>query len=91
MFKLKPFGQRLNIPATALIFDARGTQVMRVDSQNRLHLQQVTVGRDFGDTVDIQAGMSADDTILQQPDVSLQDGQLVTPVQSEHLPVASKG
>jgi len=84
IFQLKPSGLRLNIPATALIFNAQGTQVMRVDPQNRLHLQQVTVGRDFGDTVEIQAGLNMDDTILEQPDVSLQDGQVVIPTEPQH-------
>jgi RND family efflux transporter MFP subunit len=83
-FKLKPSGQRVKIPATALIFNAQGTQVMKVDAQNKLHLLKVTVGRDFGDTVDIQAGLSAEDTILEQPDVSLQDGQVVTPTLPQH-------
>jgi RND family efflux transporter MFP subunit len=79
MFNLKPSGKRLNIPATAMMFNTQGTQVMRVDAQNKLHLLKVTVGRDFGDTVDIQSGLSADDTILEQPDVALQDGEFVTP------------
>ena len=84
MFKLKPSGQRLNIPATALIFNAQGTQVMRVDPQNRLHLLKISVGRDFGDIVEIQAGLNMDDTILEQPDVSLQDGQVVIPTEPQH-------
>src|ERR1700733_9929511 len=83
-FRLKPSGQRVNIPATALIFNTQGTQVMRIDAENKLHLLKVTVGRDFGDTVDIQAGLSADDMILEQPDVSLEDGQVVTPTPSRH-------
>jgi multidrug efflux pump subunit AcrA (membrane-fusion protein) len=85
-FKLKPSGKRLSIPATALIFNAQGTQVMQVDGQNKLHLVKVTVGRDFGDTVETQAGLSASDTILEQPDVSLQDGESVTPAPSKHAP-----
>jgi membrane fusion protein, multidrug efflux system len=83
-FNLKPSGEHLNIPATALIFNAQGTQVMRVDAQNKLHLLKVTVGRDFGDTVDIQAGLNPDDTILEQPDVSLQESETVTPTAPPH-------
>jgi multidrug efflux pump subunit AcrA (membrane-fusion protein) len=83
-FNLKPSGDRMDIPATALIFNTQGTQVMQVDGQNKLHLLKVNVGRDFGDTVEIQAGLSPDDTILEQPDVSLVDGELVTPTSSQH-------
>jgi RND family efflux transporter MFP subunit len=79
-FKLGRSGQRWNLPATALIFDARGTQVMLVDPGGKLRLQKVTVGRDFGDTIDVQAGLGGGETVVKQPDVSLQDGQVVTPV-----------
>ncbi|MDB5291680.1 MAG: hypothetical protein JWL69_2921, partial [Phycisphaerales bacterium] len=62
------------------------TQVMLVEPGNKLHLQKVTVGRDFGDTIDIQAGLSGGETVVKQPDVSLQDGQVVTPVESKNAP-----
>jgi RND family efflux transporter MFP subunit len=81
-FKIQPSGKRWNLPATALIFNAAGTQVMLVEPGNKLHLQKVTVGRDFGDTIDVQAGLSGGETIVKQPDVSLQEGQVVTPVES---------
>lgn len=85
-FKLGPSGERWNVPATALIFNTQGTQVMLVDPAGKLRLQKVTVGRDFGDTIDIQAGLTGGETVVQQPDVSLVDGQLVTPVEAGHAP-----
>jgi RND family efflux transporter MFP subunit len=83
-FTLRSSGQRWNLPATALIFNTEGTQVMLIGPDKKLHVQKVTVGRDFGDTIDIQAGLSGDETVVAQPDVSLQDGQVVTPVESPH-------
>ena len=80
-FQIRPSGQRWNIPATALIFNSEGTQVMVVEPGGTLRVQKVTVGRDFGDTIDIQAGLNDGETIVKQPDVSLQTGQVVTPVQ----------
>ena len=50
-----------------------------VGSDNRLHLQKVAVGRDFGDIIDIQAGLTGEESIVELPDVSLRDGQLVNP------------
>jgi multidrug efflux pump subunit AcrA (membrane-fusion protein) len=85
-FKIARTGQRWNLPATALIFNTEGTQVMLVDPGGKLRLQQVTVGRDFGDTIDMQAGLSGAETIVAQPDVSLQEGQIVTPVEPQHAP-----
>ena len=81
-FKLAPAGGRWNLPATALIFNGTGTQVMVVDHQNKLHLQDVVVGRDYGDTIDIQAGLNGDESVVAQPVVSLSDGEQVTPIES---------
>jgi RND family efflux transporter MFP subunit len=85
-FKLPAAGQRWNLPATALIFNTQGTQVMLVDSGGKLRLAKVIVGRDFGDTIDVQAGLSGGETVVQQPDVSLVEGQVVTPVEAGHAP-----
>jgi hypothetical protein len=38
-------------------------------------------GRDFGSSIDIQAGLHGNETIVKQPTVSLQEGQLVTPIE----------
>lgn len=85
-FTVRPSGQRWNLPATALIFNTEGTAVMLVGPGNKLYLQKVTVGRDFGDTIDILAGLNGDETIVEQPDVSLHDGQAVTSVEAQRPP-----
>ena len=59
---------------------------MVVEPDGKLRLQKVTVGRDFGDTIDVQAGLSGTEVIVKQPDVSLQSGQVVTPVNSQNAP-----
>jgi RND family efflux transporter MFP subunit len=83
VFKIGRWGKRWNLPATALIFNADGTQVMLVGRDGKLRLQQAIVGRDFGDVIEIQAGLSGGETIVEQPDVSLQDGEVVTPVEAK--------
>jgi RND family efflux transporter MFP subunit len=85
-FKIAPSGQRWNLPATALIFNTQGTQVMLVEPGSKLRLVKVTVGRDFGDTIDVQVGLNGNEMIVKQPDVSLQNGQVITPVEAEHAP-----
>jgi multidrug efflux pump subunit AcrA (membrane-fusion protein) len=87
-FQLKTGGQRWRIPATALVFNTQGTQVFTVGPDKKLHIQKVTVGRDFGGSVEIQSGLTGEESIVQQPDVSLQDGQVVTPAEP---PNATKG
>ena len=85
-FTIMASGQRWNLPATALIFNAAGTQLMLVEAGGKLHLQKVTVGRDFGNTIDVQAGLNGGETIVEQPDVSLQEGEVVSPVEAQHAP-----
>ncbi len=80
-FKLPPAGTRWRIPSTAVIFDAKGTRVVVVRADNRLHFQDVQVGRDFGAFLDIQAGLNGNELIVKQPSVSLEEGQVVQPAE----------
>jgi hypothetical protein len=59
---------------------------MLVEPDGKLRLQNVTVGRDFGDSIDVQAGLSGNELIVKQPTASLQQGQVVTPVESQNAP-----
>jgi len=81
-FTIGPSGTRWRVPATAMIFDAHGTRVIVVGAGNKLHFQPVVVGRDLGTSIDIQAGLRGDEAVVQQPRVSLQEGQAVTPIES---------
>ena len=44
------------------------------------------LGRDFGTTIDVQSGLEGNETIVKQPTVSLQEGQVVTPIDSNGSP-----
>ncbi len=83
-FKIAPSGTRWRVPATAVIFDAQGTRVAIVGAGNKLHFQPVVPGRDFGTSIDIQAGLQGNETIVKQPTVSLQEGLVVTPIESRN-------
>jgi RND family efflux transporter MFP subunit len=79
-FEIGPAGTHWRIPATALVFNAQGTRVVLVGAGNKLHFQQVVVGRDLGTAIDVQAGLEGHETVVKQPTVSLQEGQTVNPV-----------
>jgi membrane fusion protein (multidrug efflux system) len=79
-FEIGPAGTHWRIPATALIFDAQGTRVVLVGAGTKLHFQQVVVGRDLGSAIDVQSGLAGSETIVKQPTVSLQEGQIVHPI-----------
>ena len=40
----------------------------------------------FGDTIDVQAGLGGKEIVVKQPTVSLQQGQIVNPVESQNAP-----
>jgi len=83
-FKIEVSGIHWRVPATAVIFDAQGTRVATVGPGNKLHFQKVTLGRDLGTSIDIQAGLNGNELIVSQPTVSLQEGQLVNPIESKN-------
>ena len=90
-FKIAPSGTRWLVPATAVIFDAKGTRVAIVGAGNKLHFQPVVLGRDFGTTIGIQAGLQGNEAIVKQPTVSLEEGRVVTPMESKNAPKNSSG
>ena len=83
-FKIAPSGMRWRVPATAVIFNAQGTRVAIVGAGNTLRFQEVVLGRDFGTSIDIQAGLQGHEMIVKQPTVSLQEGQRVTPIEPKN-------
>ena len=79
------------VPANVLLFRAEGLRVALVDGQEHVHLQPVTLGRDFGNTVEISEGLSDGDRVVLSPPDSLYEGQqvkLVAPnnTQNQRLP-----
>jgi RND family efflux transporter MFP subunit len=85
-FQIAPSGTRWRLPATAVIFDTQGIRVATVASGNTIHFLRVEPGRDFGDSIDIQAGLQGNESIVAQPTVSLKEGQVVKPMASQSTP-----
>ena len=82
-FQIAPTGTRWRVPATAVIFDAQGTRVATVAHGSVIRFQHVELGRDFGDSIDIQAGLHGNEIIVAQPTVSLKEGQVVKTMASQ--------
>jgi len=77
-FKLAPQGAGvMRLPASALMFRQRGMAVGVVDASGHAHIRFVTLRRDLGTTVEISAGLSAQDRVIDNPPDSLEDGQTV--------------
>jgi RND family efflux transporter MFP subunit len=76
-------GRSVSIPPEALIFRADGTQVAMVHPDHTIHLQKVTVGRDYGNKLEIVQGLQEGDTIVANPGDSTQEGVKIEPVAQE--------
>jgi hypothetical protein len=60
-----------------VLFRAAGLQVATVDEHHRVRLKSFVQGRDFGNTIEVLSGLSADDVVILNPSDSLVDGVTV--------------
>src|SRR5258707_7828189 len=61
----------VRIPSTALVTGNQGIQVAVLDGNNKVVLTSVQLGRDLGDSVEVIAGLSRSDRIINNPPESL--------------------
>jgi RND family efflux transporter MFP subunit len=74
--KLPAAANTVTIPSNALLFRAQGLQVGVVRG-GRVVLTNITVGHDFGNTVEVTSGLTPEDTIILDPSDSLLSGMPV--------------
>jgi len=74
----------VRIPATALIAVDRGAQVAVLGDGNKVALKSVQLGRDFGDSVEVTAGLAAQDRVIDSPPETLQSGDEVAIGRGRH-------
>ncbi len=67
----------VSIPTTALIFGVRGTQVGFVDADGKVVLKPVVLGRNLGNRVEVQSGLTLADRVIDSPLESTQNGDVV--------------
>jgi len=70
-------GDRLQVPVNALLFRSEGLRAVVVDSDHKLHLQALTIGRDYGVSLEVLQGLRGADWIVLNPADSLEEGQHV--------------
>lgn len=66
------------VPANALLFRGEGLRIALVDARQRIHLQPITLGRDFGSTVEVTEGLDARSQMVINPSDSLYEGEQVS-------------
>jgi RND family efflux transporter MFP subunit len=70
-------GQRMQVPVNALLFRSEGMRAVVVGANHKAHLQPLSIGRDYGTTLEVLQGLSAGDWIVINPADSLEEGQQV--------------
>jgi RND family efflux transporter MFP subunit len=85
LFELPSDPDMVRVPATALVSSDQGGQVAVLGPGNKVVLKTVQLGRDFGDRVEVTAGLSPTDQVIDSPPETLQAGdqvQLTAPAPS---------
>jgi RND family efflux transporter MFP subunit len=75
--EVKVSGARLQVPVNALLFRSEGLRAVTVDGNHKIHLRPITVGRDYGTTLEVLQGLDQNDWIVLNPADSLEEGQEV--------------
>ncbi|HMI52910.1 MAG TPA: efflux RND transporter periplasmic adaptor subunit [Candidatus Saccharimonadales bacterium] len=73
--KVNVANARLQVPVNALLFRSEGLRAATVDANHKIHLRVLSIGRDYGTTLEVLNGLDASDWIVINPADSLDEGQ----------------
>ena len=65
------------LPVNTLIFREHGMQVATIDADNKAVIKSITIGKDFGDAVEVVSGILPNEPIILNPPDSLLNNQKV--------------
>lgn len=68
----------IRVPGTTLVTRATGQYVVVV-KEGKAHYQPITIGRDFGDQVEIKMGLKGHEQVIVSPSDDLLEGEAVQP------------
>jgi RND family efflux transporter MFP subunit len=75
-WKLPSAAQAVTIPTNTLLFRAEGLRVVVVQS-GQAKLVPVTIGHDYGSSVEVLSGLTSEDTVILDPSDSIMEGSAV--------------
>jgi RND family efflux transporter MFP subunit len=76
-FAPKINAEKVTVPVNAMLFRQEGPRLAIVGADNKVQLRPITIGRDYGTTLEVLGGVSLEDRIIINPADSLEDGQKV--------------
>jgi len=68
---------KVTVPVNAMLFRSEGPRLAVVGPDNKIQLRAISIGKDYGTTLEILAGISPQDQIVINPSDSLEEGQVV--------------
>jgi RND family efflux transporter MFP subunit len=75
--KLPTEASTYKLPINAIIFRTEGVRIAMVDAAGKVILQPVTLGRDYGNSVEVVSGLSGGERIIINAPDSIEAGQTV--------------
>jgi RND family efflux transporter MFP subunit len=76
-FNPKIDAEKVTVPVNAMLFRRDGAQVAVVGSDGKVQLRPISIGRDYGTTLEVVGGVDASDLIIVNPSDSIENGQKV--------------
>jgi RND family efflux transporter MFP subunit len=70
----------LLIASDTLVLHPEGSVVALLDASNQVHFQRITVGRDFGNRIEVLSGLTKGQRAIVNPNDSVQEGVKVRPI-----------
>ena len=75
---------KVTVPVNAMLFRSEGPRLAVVESDSKVHLRPINIGRDYGATLEVLGGVTVADQVVINPPDSLQDGQQVNLAAMSH-------
>ena len=77
-FQLPHGVNTVRLPAEALLVRSDGPTAAVVEPGGKVRIQKITLGRDYGNEIEVTSGLSATDRVILNPGDTLRDGMTVT-------------
>jgi len=87
-FRVGMNAQKVTLPVNTMLFRQEGAQVAIVGIDGKVHLRPITIGRDYGTTLEILGGVEVGDRVVINPADSLEEGQPVNLAPENGAPVS---
>ena len=68
---------KVTVPVNAMLFRSQGAQLAVVGPDKKIQLRSISIGKDYGTTLEILAGVTTEDQVVINPPDSLEAGQQV--------------